>query len=288
MTGFSKLHPFVEFFFFLLVMAVSMFVSHPALQLLGFFLAALTALSCVGVKKFLRQLLLVMPLMLFTAILNPLITHQGVTVLFYFPSGNACTLESVLYGVFAAVRLATVLFWFVGWNAVITSDKFVFLFGRVIPALSLTISMGLRLIPRLLRRIREVSEAQKCLCPDSKGLRHAGRVISIVITWSLENALDTADSMKSRGYGLPKRSAFSLYRFTARDGVALAYLTVLGASVLLAALTGQLTWQFYPMLQGSSGAQTALSAAVFTLLAAFPVMYEAKEAVQWRISRSRT
>ena len=264
-----------------------MFVSHPWVQLLGLAFAAAMALSCVGGKKFLRQLLLIVPLMLFTAILNPLITHQGVTILFYFPSGNACTLESVLYGVFAAVRLATVLFWFVGWNAVITSDKFVFLFGRVIPALSLTISMGLRLIPRLLRRIREVSEAQKCLCPDSKGLRHAGRVISIVITWSLENALDTADSMKSRGYGLRKRSAFSLYRFTVRDGVALTYLLLLGAAVLLSALTGKLSWQFYPMMQGSGGLWTLLPAAAFALLAAFPVMYEAKEAVQWRISQSK-
>ena len=287
MTGFSKLHPFVEVTFFLFVLAFAMFVSHPWVQLLGLVLAAAMAFFCAGGKKFLRQLLLVVPLMLFTAILNPLITHQGVTILFYFPSGNACTLESVLYGVFAAVRLATVLFWFVGWNAVITSDKFVFLFGRVIPALSLTISMGLRLIPRLLRRIREVSEAQKCLCPDSKGLRHAGRVISIVITWSLENALDTADSMKSRGYGLPKRSAFSLYRFTARDGAALTYLLFLGAAVLVAALTGDLSWQFYPVMQGSGGIWTLLPAAAFALLAAFPVIYEAKEAVQWQISRSR-
>ena len=287
MTGFSKLHPFVELTFFLLVFVFSMFISHPLVQILGLVLAATMAFSCVGGKRFFRQLLLVVPVMVFTAVLNPLITHQGVTILFYFPSGNACTLESVLYGVFAAVRLATVLFWFVAWNAVITSDKFVFLFGRVIPALSLTISMGLRLIPRLLRRIREISEAQKCLCPDSKGLRHAGRVISIVITWSLENALDTADSMKSRGYGLPKRSAFSLYRFTARDGAALAYLLFFGAAVLTAALAGKLSWQFYPMLQGSRGIWTALSGASFALLAAFPVMYEAKEAVQWRISRSR-
>ncbi len=287
MTGFSKLHPFVEALFFLLVLAFAMFVSHPAVQLIGLLLAALTAFCCVGGKKFLRQLLLIVPLMLFTAALNPLITHQGVTVLFYFPSGNACTLESVLFGVFAAVRLATVLFWFAAWNTVITSDKFVFLFGRVIPALSLTISMGLRLLPRLLRRVREVSDAQKCLCPNSRGVRHAGRVVSIVITWALENALDTADSMRSRGYGLPKRSAFSLYRFTARDGAALAFVLSLSAIVLLAALTGQFTWLFYPMLQGGGGTGTALSAAAFGLLAAFPVIYEAKEAIQWRVSQSK-
>lgn len=286
MAGFSKLHPFVELLYFLLVMLFSMFVSHPLVQLAGLAFAALTALVCVGGKRFSRQLLLVVPLMLFTALLNPLITHQGVTILFYFPSGNACTLESVLYGVFAAVRLATVLLWFTSWNAILTSDKVVFLFGRIIPALSLTLSMGLRLIPRLLRRVREVSEAQKCLSPDSKGLRHAGRVISIVITWSLENALDTADSMKSRGYGLPKRTAFSLYRFTPRDGVALVFLLVPGACVLSAALGGALSWQFYPLMQGSAGVWTLLSAAAFVLLAAFPLIFEAKEALQWRISRS--
>lgn len=286
MAGFSKLHPVVELLFFLLVMLFSMFVSHPLVQLAGFVFAAMTALVCVGGKRFSRQLLLVVPLMLFTALLNPLITHQGVTILFYFPSGNACTLESVLYGVFAAVRLATVLLWFTSWNAILTSDKLVFLFGRIIPALSLTLSMGLRLIPRLLRRVREVSEAQKCLSPDSKGLRHAGRVISIVITWSLENALDTADSMKSRGYGLPKRTAFSLYRFTPRDGFALAFLSVPGACVLTAALAGALSWQFYPVMQGGSGVRTLLSAAAFVLLAAFPLIFEAKEALQWRISRS--
>ena len=83
MTGFSKLHPFVEFAFFLLVLAFSMFISHPLVQLLGLVLAATMACFCVGGKRFFRQLLLVVPLMLFTAVLNPLITHQGVTILFY-------------------------------------------------------------------------------------------------------------------------------------------------------------------------------------------------------------
>ena len=77
MTGFSKLHPFVEVTFFLFVLAFAMFVSHPWVQLLGLVLAAAMAFFCAGGKKFLRQLLLVVPLMLFTAILNPLITHQG-------------------------------------------------------------------------------------------------------------------------------------------------------------------------------------------------------------------
>lgn len=70
--------------------------------------------------------------------------------------------------------------------------------------------------------------------------------MSIVVTWALENALDTADSMKSRGYGLPKRTAFSLFRFTLRDGICLGVLAALGGIVLAGSLTGGLKWWYYP------------------------------------------
>ena len=231
-------------------------------------------------------------LMLLAAVVNPLVSHQGVTVLFRFPSGNACTLESVLYGISAAVRLGTAVLWFMGWNAVMTSDKFVYLFGRILPSLSLTLSMGLRFVPRLLRRTREVAQAQKLARPAERswlaGIRRAGRVVSIVVTWALENALDTADSMKSRGYGLPKRTAFSLFRFTLRDGICLGVLAALGGIVLAGSLTGGLKWWYYPAPGGATGVQAALWTAAFVLLAAFPLIFDAKEAIQWRASRSRT
>jgi energy-coupling factor transport system permease protein len=44
--------------------------------------------------------------------------------------------------------LAAVISWFSCYNAVMTSDKFVYLFGRVIPALSLILSMTLRFVPK--------------------------------------------------------------------------------------------------------------------------------------------
>ena len=47
---------------------------------------------------------------------------------------------------------------------------------------------------------------------------HAGlNMLSILITWALENAIETSDSMRSRGYGLKGRSAFSIYHFTRKD-----------------------------------------------------------------------
>lgn len=290
-SGFARLHPLVDLTFFVLVLAFAMFLSHPAVQLAGLVCAALFALRCTG-RGFGRRMAMLLPLMLLAAVVNPLVSHQGVTVLFRFPSGNACTLESVLYGISAAVRLGTAVLWFMGWNAVMTSDKFVYLFGRILPSLSLTLSMGLRFVPRLLRRTREVAQAQKLSQPAQRGwlasIRRAGRVVSIVVTWALENALDTADSMKSRGYGLPKRTAFSLFRFTLRDGICLGILAALGGAVLAGSLTGGLKWWYYPAPGGATGVQAALWTVAFVLLAAFPLIFDAKEAIQWRASRSRT
>ena len=71
--------------------------------------------------------------------------------------------------------------------------------------------------------MQTVSEAQTCIGRDTKNgsvFRRVGnaiKIFSIMVTWSLENAIETADSMRSRGYGLPGRTAFSIYRFDDRD-----------------------------------------------------------------------
>lgn len=235
---------------------------------------------------------MLLPLMLLAAVVNPLVSHQGVTVLFRFPSGNACTLESVLYGISAAVRLGTAVLWFMGWNAVMTSDKFVYLFGQD-PAVAVPDAVhgpALRAAPAAAHaRGRAGAEAGPARGARlAGGIRRAGRVVPIVVTWALENALDTADSMKSRGYGLPKRTAFSLFRFTLRDGICLGVLAALGGIVLAGSLTGGLKWWYYPAPGGATGVQAALWTAAFVLLAAFPLIFDAKEAIQWRASRSRT
>ena len=48
-----------------------------------------------------------------------------------------------------------------------TSDKFVYLFGRVIPALSLVLSMTLRFVPKFKAQLQTVMEAQRCVGRDT-------------------------------------------------------------------------------------------------------------------------
>ncbi len=68
-------------------------------------------------------------------------------MLFYLKTGPV-TLEAIVYGLVLASMLFISILWFSCYNKVMTTDKFVYLFGRVIPALSLVLSMVFRFVPR--------------------------------------------------------------------------------------------------------------------------------------------
>ena len=146
--SFSGYHPTVNFLYFGLVLAFTMVLMHPVSLLISLVSALSYAVYLNGKKAVRFSLMYLMPMMLMAAIVNPALQHAAVIILTYLPSGNPLTLESIAYGVAAAILLAAVITWFSCYTAVMTSDKFVYLFGRIIPALSLVLSMTLRFVPR--------------------------------------------------------------------------------------------------------------------------------------------
>lgn len=65
----------------------------------------------------------------------------------FFLNGNPVTLEAVLYGLDIAAMLVAVMYWFKCYNHIMTSEKILFLFGKVIPKLSLLLSTGAAVCP---------------------------------------------------------------------------------------------------------------------------------------------
>ena len=234
-----------------------------------------------------------LPMAVLAALVNPTFNHEGATILTYLPSGNPLTLESMLYGVAAAVMLASVVLWFSSYNEVMTSDKFVYLFGRVIPALSLVLSMALRFIPKFKAQMQTVSEAQACIGRDTKNgsvfqrVGNAVKIFSIMVTWSLENAIETADSMRSRGYGLPGRTAFSIYRFDDRDKNVLAWLIFCGAYLISGWMAGGTYFRYYPTVKTAAWTPLTVSfMCVYLALVLTPVILDRREDRQWKSLRS--
>ena len=285
---FSSYHPLVNFAYFVLVFAFSMFFMHPVCLAVSLFAALCYSININGRKSMRFTLKFMLPLMLLTMLISPAFNHEGVTILTYLPSGNPLTLESITYGAASAVMLISIITWFSCFNEVITSDKFVYLFGRVIPALSLLLSMTLRFVPRFRAQIKVVSEAQRCIGRDiSTGgviqrARNGITILSITITWALENAIETADSMKSRGYGLPGRSAFSIYRFDKRDRKTLLFLFACAAYVITGNFLGAIYWRYYPSMKGvEAGILPASVFIVYMAMCLMPVILNVSEDRKW-------
>ncbi len=291
---FAKYHPLVNFLYFTLVIGFSMALSHPLAQGISFICALVYAVQTEGMAAVLFSLKWCLPMFLLTAFMNPAFSHEGMTILLYFPSGNPLTLESLLYGLSAGTMLATVLLWFFNFNRVVTSDKFIYLFGRIIPAMSLVLSMTLRFIPKFKAQLSSVVDAQKSMGREvAKGslwhrMKIAVTVLSIMVTWALENAIETADSMKSRGYGLKGRTAFSIYRMDDRDKMVLMFLGFCGLYLLAGRISNAFGFLYFPRLRYVSiNAATLSFQFVFFCFCIMPVVLNRAEERKWKAIHSK-
>ena len=292
--SFYDYHPTVNLLYFTLVIVFSMLLTHPMAQAIALASAITYAVSVEGKKSVVFLLKFCLPMVLLTAFINPAFSHEGVTVLVYFRNGNPLTLESILYGVGAGIVLVTVILWFSAFSRVMTSDKFIYLFGKVIPALSLVLSMSLRFVPKFKKQTEIVVEAQRCIGRDIstgslwKRFRTAVVIMSIMITWALENAIETADSMKSRGYGLKGRTAFSIYRMDERDKYTLLWLGFCGLFLAAGVMLSAFGFRYFPSIRYAALDGTTLPFyAVYLGLCLTPVVLNLTEERKWKTIYSR-
>ena len=293
--AFSGYHPSINFLYYALVLLLSMCLMHPVYLLISLIGALTYDIYLKGRKAVRFAVMGLLPMAALAALVNPAFNHEGATILTYLPSGNPLTMESMFYGVAAAVMLASVVLWFSSYNEIMSSDKFVYLFGRMIPALSLVLSMALRFIPKFKSQMDVVAEAQSCIGRDTKTgsvirrVSNAIKIFSIMVTWSLENAIETADSMRSRGYGLPGRTAFSIYRFDDRDKNVLAWLIFCGAYILSGWLAGGMYFRYYPTVKTALWTPLTISfMCVYLALVLTPVILDRREDRQWKSLQSET
>ena len=291
---FGSFHPWVNLIFYVTVLAFSMFFMHPILMGEAAAAAIIYVAYLWGRKAVLPVFGIALPIFVFSGVFNPVFNHEGATILFYLSTGNPFTLESVVYGVAAGAMMAVVVLWFSSFNKVMTSDKFIYIFGRVMPAISLVISMILRFIPRLTFQIRRVSDAQRCIGRDIgsgkriEKVKHGVKILSIVVTWALENSVETADSMKSRGYGLRGRTCFSIFRFDRRDAAALAAVLLCVGVMLYLIFSGSIYILYYPVFKMNHVTVEALAGyVIYFVMCSVPMIINLTEEAKWRYLQSR-
>ena len=247
----AVLHPAVPAVYFSGVLVISMLFMQPVVVALSLVGALACSFAVRGVRATLQGFIWQLPLVILIALLNPLFSASGSTLLMRL-GPQAVYLESLAYGVCAGALLISTVVWLECLAACVAEDGLFTLGASAFPTATLAVSMCVRLVPELMTRARIITDAERA-CTTAKhtqgALSQAVTTSTALMTWAMEDSLVRADSMRARGWGANvRRSSFRPQRFGLRDAACL----VGGVVFLLAggflAWVAALQWTFYPVM----------------------------------------
>lgn len=286
----ATLHPAVSAVYFLSLLLILIFNFNPVIAMQGVLSGCCYLYMLQNGRKLARFLGIYILVWIVVAVTNPLFSHAGATPLF-FMRGRPVTLEAFVYGLTAGAVLVSVMLWCQCLGEIITADKWMYLAGKV-PQTAMLLTMSLRFLPLFIRQGKRIEEAQKGMGIHVESgmwnrLRAAARTFSALTGWAMENAMDTAASMKARGYGTKNRSSFVLYRFEKRDIIVLFVTLVLAFLSIAGMGTGTVRFTCYPevsQIPSQAGAYIVYTS--FFIQAFLPVAMELWASIRWSYDRS--
>ena len=251
--GFERCHPAVNLIYFAAVLVGMITFQHPVFLVISFLCAYAYSVKRNGWKAVVFNLCL-LPFVVAFALYYSSYTHFGMTVLHQNMVGNNMTLESLVYGAVLGVIGAGICMWFSCVFSVFTTDKVVYLFGKVSPRLSLFLAIALRMIPRIKKEAKRINMAQQGIGRGAnqgnlwQRFRNSLRIFSMLITWTIDSLTIASESMCSRGSSLRRRKAFSIYRFDNRDRLFVIGLFLCLTLTMMAMLLGQTDMVYDPKI----------------------------------------
>lgn len=287
----GKWHPINSIIFFIIVLFYTMYATNLVITGISLFSSLVTYLLLYRGEKKGKFLLFYLFIGLIIIITNPLFGQNGETVLFNIGKYKY-TLESLVYGGYASMMIISILLWFSCYNKIITADKFLYLFGKVAPSTSITLTMGMRFIPEFLKRGKRIRQAQKNIGITSSNFKgkvtNASKQLSILVSASLENSMEVSNSMKARGYGLNKRTNYSIYRFRCSDFIQLI-LEILYLAVMIISIVFKYTdFSYYPKLDEMNlGFEIIILYGLTLLFMMLPSIKEIWEDLKWKFLESK-
>lgn len=290
---FSDCHPIVNFIFYIGAITMGMCFMHPVFLLCS---VVLSVSYCFVIKRnAFKQLAWMTIFFLIISFGNPLFNILGETVLFTWFRGRPYSLEALYYGFAMAAMFVSIITWFTTYNEVMTSDKFLYCFGRLAPSVSMILTMVLRLVPSFLKKTEQIAAARKCVGMSvengtkSEKIEHGLTIVSALTSWALEGGVVMADSMRSRGFGSGKRTSFSLYRMKKSDIHLLIFMILLIFTIILCALRGGMDAVYFPrtQMEGLDNIWTILGVICYFIFLSIPTALYLLEELTWHILRSK-
>ncbi len=291
MRSFENYNPIAVASYIFAVSGIAMFCMNPVLLSTSLFGAILLFIVRNG-RKQTKSHFAFLGLFLVMSFINPLFNHNGATVLFML-NDSRITLEALVYGAAASGMVIAVLYWFRSFTQIMTSDKLLYLFGKISPKLALVLSMGIRYVSLFQKQAKKINGTQIALglYKDDNIIdqtRGGLRVFSVMLTWALENGIVTADSMAARGYGIGKRTHFSIFRFRKEDVLLMLVSLILTAITCISLGAGALDVTFYPKFAFAEITTfTYIGYISYALLVLIPIFIETGEKIRWKYLKSK-
>ena len=254
----------------LALVLVALWTEHPLV--LGTVLVVLLAgAALAGVAdRVLWMLRFALPFAVLIALINPLVTREGLTVIWRFgevpPFGQLdITLEALAFGGVLGLRALALLLAAAVLSATVDPDELLRLFRRVSFRSALTAALAVRMVPVLGRDGRRLDEARRCRAEPP------GRVavLRAVAGGALDRAADVAATLEVRGYRSATPAVASAAPWSRHDLAFTASALAVAGLAVGAHLAGVASFEPYPETSMDLGAERRRCAA------------------RWRSSRSR-
>jgi energy-coupling factor transport system permease protein len=229
-------------------------------------LAVVLAGIAAGVGRELRRaLVFAVPLGLLVAVVNLLVTRDGLTVIWRLGDlpllGHTdITLEATAYGGILGLRAMTLVLCAALYSAAVDPDEVLRLFRRVSFRSALTATLATRMVPLLVRDARRLADAQRCR-PGTPPSRVA--LLRATTSGVLDRALDVAATLELKGYGAARRPPRLRRGYSRHDVEVVAAAVAVAVLAVGARIAGAVPFTAYPTLRMPlSGREVAIAVAL--------------------------
>jgi energy-coupling factor transport system permease protein len=169
-------------------------------------------------------------------VVTPLVVVEGVDVLWSGPVVPVLgqldvTTEELAAAAVQAVRLAAVTLAFAVYAIRLDHDALL-RSARFARRSALVVALATRLVPTLERDVRGLVEALRGRGVEVEGVRGRARLVSPIVSGSLERALNLAEAMEARGYGRAGATRMPSPRWRSLDRLALVGAVVVAAGAM--------------------------------------------------------
>lgn len=283
MDKFSNFNPKVCFLFFVFTVLLILLNFNPVFLGVSLLAGVIYNAMLQGKKAIKTFFTFLLPFTVLIGLFNMVFTSYGVDILFSISNKNF-TAEGLAYGLCQGVMFSSVIVWLSSYSYVLSSDKFMSVFSKLAPNLTLVLTMTLSFIPRLRKNAQEINDARLNVNTNQSKFKKSLDNFSALVSMTLEESIEVSDTMRARGFS-SSRKPYSKYKFNLNDGVVLIIVLAVSIACIVFNSLDMAEFIFDPEIKMLSFSPIFLI--LYTLYMLLPVIINISEGIKWHFLKQK-